>query len=134
MRPAASRRATGDGQQQLVKVSDDPTWELYRALNPLFVAACERQTGQRWTVTQSHGGSSQQARKVIAGQQPAHVVTLGLPSEIGALRKHGLVAADWAGRLPNRSGPTPRRSSSWSAAATRAASGTGRTFWHRGST
>ena len=35
----------------------------------------------------SHGGSSRQARRIIAGEQPADVVTLGLPSDIEALRR-----------------------------------------------
>ena len=43
---------------QLINVSYDPTRELYQALNPLFIAAYERATGQHWTVVQSHGGSS----------------------------------------------------------------------------
>jgi len=90
---------------QLVNVSYDPTRELYQALNPLFVASYEAATGQHWTIVQSHGGSSRQARKVISGEQPADVVTLGLSSDIEALRKRGLVAADWVERLPHHSLP-----------------------------
>jgi sulfate/thiosulfate-binding protein len=54
---------------------------------------------------QSHGGSSRQARRVISGEQPADVVTLGLATDIDALRKRGLVAGNWADRLPNKSVP-----------------------------
>lgn len=93
------------GALQLVNVSYDPTRELYQALNPLFVASYERDTGDHWTVVQSHGGSSRQARKVISGEQPADVVTLGLFSDIDALRKAGLIATNWADRLPNHSQP-----------------------------
>jgi sulfate transport system substrate-binding protein len=90
---------------QIVNVSYDPTRELYEAINPLFVAAHEKESGRHLVVVQSHGGSSRQARKVIRGEQPADVVTLGLPSDIDALRKRGLVAPDWAERLPNHAVP-----------------------------
>ena len=91
--------------RQLINVSYDPTRELYQALDPLFVASYERDTGDHWTVVQSHGGSSRQARKVISGEQPADVVTLGLFSDIDALRKAGLITTNWADRLPNHSQP-----------------------------
>jgi sulfate transport system substrate-binding protein len=99
------KNSAGDTGDQLVNVSYDPTRELYQALNPLFVAAYEKQTGKRIAIVQSHGGSSRQARKVISGEQPADVVTLGLFSDIDGLRKHGLIAPDWADRLPNHSLP-----------------------------
>jgi len=94
-----------NGPHQLVNVSYDPTRELYQALNPLFVASYEKSTGQHWSVVQSHGGSSRQAKKVISGAQRADVVTLGLYSDIDLLRKRGLIATDWVDRLPNRSLP-----------------------------
>jgi sulfate/thiosulfate-binding protein len=99
------KNAASDTSNQLVNVSYDPTRELYQALNPLFVAAYEKQTGRRISIVQSHGGSSRQARKVISGEQPADVVTLGLFSDIDGLRKRGLIAANWADRLPNHSLP-----------------------------
>jgi sulfate/thiosulfate transport system substrate-binding protein len=99
------KNAASDTGDQLVNVSYDPTRELYQALNPLFVAAYEKQTGRRIAIVQSHGGSSRQARKVISGEQPADVVTLGLYSDIDGLRKRGLIAPDWADRLPNHSLP-----------------------------
>jgi sulfate/thiosulfate-binding protein len=94
-----------DGRSQIVNVSYDPTRELYQVLNPLFVDSYEKETGRHLTILQSHGGSSRQARKVISGEQPADVVTLGLVSDIDALRKRGLVAENWADRLPNKSIP-----------------------------
>ena len=90
---------------QIVNVSYDPTRELYEAVNPLFVATYEKESGRHLVVIQSHGGSSRQARKVMNDEQPADVVTLGLPSDIDALRKRGLVAADWAELLPNHAVP-----------------------------
>ncbi|GJE61068.1 sulfate ABC transporter substrate-binding protein [Methylobacterium trifolii] len=95
----------GSGKATLLNVSYDPTRELYSAINPGFVAAYAKETGRTVAVKQSHGGSSRQARAVIAGEQDADVVTLGLPSDIDGLVKRGLVAADWARRLPNRAVP-----------------------------
>jgi sulfate transport system substrate-binding protein len=100
-----AKNAPGTTDHRLVNVSYDPTRELYQALNPLFLASYEKETGTRLTIVQSHGGSSGQARRVISGEQPADVVTLGLFSDIEALRKRGLIAANWADRLPNHSLP-----------------------------
>ncbi len=97
--------APGGASDRLVNVSYDPTRELYQAIDPLFVAEYEKATRRHLTIVQSHGGSSRQARKVIEGEQPADVVTLGLFSDIEALRKRGLIAANWADRLPNHSLP-----------------------------
>jgi sulfate/thiosulfate-binding protein len=101
----AVRNAPGDTRNQIVNVSYDPTRELYQAINPLFVSSYEKATGRHLTIVQSHGGSSRQARKVINGEQPADVVTLGLFSDIEALRKRGLISDYWIDRLPNRSLP-----------------------------
>ena len=95
----------GDTNNQLLNVSYDPTRELYQRLNAQFATAYEKQTGEFITVLQSHGGSSRQARTVISWEQPADVVTLGLFADVDALRKHGLIAENWADRLPNHSSP-----------------------------
>nr|WP_294523904.1 sulfate ABC transporter substrate-binding protein [uncultured Rhodopila sp.] len=99
------KNAPGNVGQTLVNVSYDPTRELYASLNPLFVALYEKETGQRLTIVQSHGGSSRQARRVISGEQGADVVTLGMFSDVDSLRKRGIIAANWADRLPNHSMP-----------------------------
>ena len=99
------KNAQVGASQRLINVSYDPTRELYQTLNPLFVAAYEKQTGRHLTMVQSHGGSSRQARRVIAGEQTADVVTLGVCSDIGALQKHGLIAPGWRERLPNHAVP-----------------------------
>jgi sulfate/thiosulfate transport system substrate-binding protein len=89
----------------LLNVSYDPTRELYSDLNAHFVDAYAKIHGQRIAVRQSHGGSSHQARLVVSGELQPDVVTLGLPSDVDLLRKHGLLAEDWAARLPNQSHP-----------------------------
>ena len=90
---------------QLLNVSYDPTRELYQDINRQFKAHYEKETGRTVEVKQSHGGSSHQARLVANGELKPDVVTLGLPSDIEGLRKHGLVADGWALRLPNHSHP-----------------------------
>jgi sulfate transport system substrate-binding protein len=90
---------------RLLNVSYDPTRELYQGLNEQFVPAYEKATGVKLRIIQSHGGSSRQARSVIDGEQPADVVTLGLYSDIDALRKRGLIAEGWSKRLPHNSQP-----------------------------
>jgi sulfate/thiosulfate-binding protein len=100
-----AKNLPGNTGLQLLNVSYDPTRELYQRLNVEFVAAYAKRTGRQVTVVQSHGGSSRQARRVINGEQPADVVTLGLYSDVDALRKRGLLASNWADRLPNHSRP-----------------------------
>jgi sulfate/thiosulfate transport system substrate-binding protein len=100
-----AKNVPGNTNNQLLNVSYDPTRELYQRLNLEFVATYEKRSERHITVVQSHGGSSRQARTVISGEQPADVVTLGLFSDVDALRKRGLIASDWADRLPNHSRP-----------------------------
>jgi sulfate/thiosulfate transport system substrate-binding protein len=100
-----AKNAPTTGGVRLLNVSYDPTRELYQALNGQFVIDYEKRTGRRVTVVQSHGGSSRQARAVISGEEPADVVTLGLYSDVDAIRKHGLIASGWTDRLPNHSQP-----------------------------
>jgi sulfate/thiosulfate transport system substrate-binding protein len=90
---------------KLLNVSYDPTRELYQKLNPRFIEKYQKETGRHALVTQSHGGSSRQGRSVIAGEQVADVVTLGLRSDVEALHKRGLIADAWWARLPNNSQP-----------------------------
>jgi sulfate/thiosulfate transport system substrate-binding protein len=98
------KNVAGDASTELLNVSYDPTRELFQDLNRQFVEKYLKDTGKKLTIKQSHGGSSRQARAVIDGL-PADVVTLALSSDVDALRKRGLIAPDWAGRLPNNSQP-----------------------------
>ncbi len=100
-----AKNIPGNGLDSLLNVSYDPTRELYQALNASFEADYARRTGRHLRVVQSHGGSSRQSRAIIAGEEAADVVTLGLYSDIDALSKSGLIASDWAERLPNHSQP-----------------------------
>jgi sulfate/thiosulfate transport system substrate-binding protein len=89
----------------LLNVSYDVSRELYKAINPAFVAHWMAKTGEAVRVNQSHGGSSVQALAVIAGLD-ADVITMSQPSDIDILAERGgLVAADWRERFPY--GATP---------------------------
>lgn len=90
---------------RLLNVSYDPTRELFVDYNAAFARHWKAKTGQEVVVKQSHGGSGKQARSVIDGID-ADVVTLGLGGDVDALVEHGgLVAKDWARRLPHNSAP-----------------------------
>ncbi len=88
----------------LLNVSYDPTRELYREINPAFIAAWSKKSGERLTISQSHGGAGAQARAVMDGLQ-ADVLTLALSGDIDTVAKRGLIAVDWQKRLPDNSCP-----------------------------
>jgi sulfate transport system substrate-binding protein len=83
----------------LLNVSYDIARELFAQINPLFAASWREAGGGPLEVNMSHGGSSRQARAVIEGLE-ADVVTLNQVSDVEALVKNGLVAANWQPRLP----------------------------------
>jgi sulfate/thiosulfate-binding protein len=89
---------------RILNVSYDHTRELFKDLNQQFITKYQRDTGQKWSIQQSHGGSSRQSRAVIDGLK-ADVVTLALFPDVDALRKQGLIAEDWSKRLPHDSQP-----------------------------
>lgn len=89
---------------QILNVSYDPARELFKDLNQQFVTKYQRDTGQKWTIQQSDGGSSRQARDVIDGLK-ADVVSLALFPDVDSLRKRGLIAEGWSKRLPHDSQP-----------------------------
>lgn len=89
---------------RLLNVSYDPTRELYREINALFVERWKQNHRGELIVEMSHGGSGRQARAVIDGLH-ADVVTLATPFDIDAIAQAGLCAPDWRTRLPNNSAP-----------------------------
>jgi len=96
--PASARDVT------LMNASYDVTRELYRDINAAFATAYKQKTGNTMTITQSHGGSSKQARAVIEGLQ-ADVVTMNQSLDIDAIAASGLIAKDWPARLPHDAVP-----------------------------
>jgi len=92
-------------QTTILNVSYDVSRELYKEINPAFVADWKAKTGETVTVNQSHGGSSKQALSVIAGLD-GDVITMNQPPDIDILAERGgLVAADWRTRFPHDASP-----------------------------
>jgi len=100
---ASSDGATSDSVE-LLNVSYDPTRELWRDLNDRFAAWYAQESGVRVTISQSHGGSSTQARSVIDGLD-ADVVTLASVIDTDAIAASGLIQPGWMDELPSRSLP-----------------------------
>lgn len=88
----------------LLNVSYDVTRELFKDINPAFIAEWKKTTGETIAINQSHGGSSKQARSVADGME-ASVVTMNQANDIDILAERGLIPADWAKRFPNSSAP-----------------------------
>jgi len=96
--------AMADGQE-LLNVSYDVSREFYKAYNTAFANHWREKTGRSLVLRQSHGGSTAQARAVLAGLE-ADVVTMNQESDITILTEHGgPIATNWQERLPNRSVP-----------------------------
>jgi sulfate transport system substrate-binding protein len=88
----------------LLNVSYDVMREVFKDINPAFIADYKQKTGVSLTVNQSHGGSSKQARSVADGLE-ASVVTMNQDNDIDLLADRGLVAADWKKKFPNNAAP-----------------------------
>lgn len=88
----------------LLNASYDVMRELFKDVNPAFIADWKAKTGETITIKQSHGGSSKQARSVADGLE-ASVVTMNQANDIDILVDRGLVVADWAKKFPNNAAP-----------------------------
>jgi len=89
----------------LLNVSYDVAREFYKDYNGAFTKYWKATTAEDIKVNQSHGGSSKQARAVIDGLD-ADVLTMNQALDIDMVADKGLIAADWAKRLPNNAAPT----------------------------
>ena len=89
---------------ELLNVSYDPTRELYRDINQVFVRHYAEEHGRAVDIKQSHAASGSQARAVIDGLE-ADVVTLAVWPDVEAVAKAGLVRSDWGKRFDNQSLP-----------------------------
>ncbi|MEH7237377.1 sulfate ABC transporter substrate-binding protein [Bacillus sp. JJ1562] len=101
---SAQPSTTNSEEIELLNVSYDPTRELYEEFNEKFAAYWEKETGQKVTINQSHGGSGKQSRSVIDGLE-ADIVTLALAYDIDAIAETGKLAENWQERLGNNSSP-----------------------------
>ncbi len=100
-----SESHSGEVPVSLLNVSYDPTREFYVDVNAAFTKQWLAQTGQKFDIQQSHGGSGKQSRSVLDGLE-ADVVTLALAGDIDVLHAQGqLLPADWQAKLPDNSAP-----------------------------
>lgn len=96
---------TAVAERTILNVSYDPTRELYKEYNQLFIKHWKDKTGEDVNVQQSHGGGGKQTRAVIDGLE-ADVVTLALSGDIDQIAERArLLPKDWQTRLPNNSLP-----------------------------
>ena len=91
-------------QQTLLNASYDVSRELYKAINPAFIAHWQAQQYEDIHINQSHGGSGKQVLAVAAGLE-ADVVTMNQAPDIDMLAGKGLVDANWREQFPY--GATP---------------------------
>lgn len=89
----------------LLNVSYDVSREFYKDYNKAFTAYWKKTSGEDLVINQSHGGSSKQARSIIEGLD-ADVITMNQALDIDMVAASGLMAVDWAKRLPNNAAPT----------------------------
>lgn len=89
---------------QITNVSYDSTREFYEAYNEVFHQWYEKTTGKDVTITQSHGGSSGQARSIVEGND-ADIVTLGSAQDVRLLERVELLETNWEEAFPNHSAP-----------------------------
>jgi sulfate transport system substrate-binding protein len=88
----------------ILNLSYDVSRELYKDINPAFVAAWKKSSGADIEVKQAHGGSTKQAQAVAEGLE-ADVVTLNQPTDLDFLVKKGVVNADWRKKFPDGAAP-----------------------------
>lgn len=92
-------------ERTILNVSYDPTRELYKEYNPVFIKHWKDKTGEQVEVQQSHAGSGKQSRAVLDGLE-ADVVTLALAYDIDQLySKVRLIPENWQTLLPSNSSP-----------------------------
>lgn len=91
-------------ETSILNASYDVSRELYKEINPAFVAYWKKNKGVDATVNQSHGGSTKQAQAVANGLE-ADVVTFNQATDLDFLADKGVVAKDWKAKFPNEAAP-----------------------------
>jgi sulfate transport system substrate-binding protein len=96
--------ASAEAPNKILNASYDISRELFAAINEAFVPKYKADTGRDLEVSQSHAGSSKQARAILEGLE-ADVVTFNQTTDIDALVKGGFVSDDWRNDFPNNASP-----------------------------
>jgi sulfate transport system substrate-binding protein len=95
---------TAHAQTSILNASYDVSRELYKEINPAFVAHWKKEKGADVTVNQSHGGSTKQAQAVANGLE-ADVVTFNQSTDLDFLASKDVIAKDWKTKFPNEAAP-----------------------------
>src|SRR3546814_9243943 len=85
---AASLMSANAHAASILNVSYDPTRELYKEVDAIFVKQWKAKTGETLTIKQSHGGSGKQARAVIDGLEADVVRSEAHTSELQSLMRN----------------------------------------------
>jgi sulfate transport system substrate-binding protein len=91
-------------ERELLNSSYDIARELFAEINPKFEAWWAEEHGEDVEVSQSHGGSSAQARAIMQGLR-ADVVTFNQVTDVNVLAEAGLVDEDWQDAFENNASP-----------------------------
>ena len=91
-------------ETSILNGSYDVSRELYKEINPAFVAHWKKEKGVDVTVNQSHGGSTKQAKSVAEGLE-ADVVTLNQATDLDFLAEKGVIDKDWKFKFPHDAAP-----------------------------
>ena len=91
-------------EREMLNSSYDIARELFAAINPEFQAWWQEEHGEEIDISQSHGGSSAQARAILQGLR-ADVVTFNQVTDVQVLADAGLVAEDWQEAFDNNASP-----------------------------
>src|SRR5688572_21844180 len=91
-------------ETSILNASYDVSRELYKEINPAFVAHWKKEKGADVTVNQSHGGSTKQAQAVANGLE-ADVVTFNQSTDLDFLAGKDVIAKDWKTKFPNEAAP-----------------------------
>jgi sulfate transport system substrate-binding protein len=101
---SASTTAVAQEERELLNSSYDIARELFGEINPKFETWWQKEHGEDVSISQSHGGSSAQARAILQGLR-ADVVTFNQVTDVQVLADAGLVAEDWQDAFDNNASP-----------------------------
>jgi sulfate/thiosulfate transport system substrate-binding protein len=91
-------------QTSILNASYDVSRELYKDIDPAFIAAWKKTSGADVSVKQAHTGSTKQAQAVAEGLE-ADVVTLNQSTDLDFLVTKGAVSSDWRKKFPDGAAP-----------------------------
>jgi sulfate/thiosulfate transport system substrate-binding protein len=122
-----SGTAFAEAPNKILNASYDIGRELFVDINAAFIPKYKAETGKDLEVSQSHAGSSKQARAILEGLE-ADVVTFNQVTDIDALVRAASFPTTGRRILPTMPRPIIRCRHSLSARATRRTSRTGTTW------